>query len=91
MGYQFSGKFFLERGANLESRAAHNHPKNTQVPPAPGLDATIPRFDFFSSSKNKYKFQVRQTLIVVNLQAKVTPSHIGANHLRYSEKRRDEG
>ena len=25
--------FFLERGANLESRAAHTHPKNTQVPP----------------------------------------------------------
>ena len=24
---------FLERGANLESRAAHTHPKNTQVPP----------------------------------------------------------
>ena len=32
-GYQFQGKFFLERGANLESRAAHTHPKNTQVPP----------------------------------------------------------
>ena len=28
--------FFVERGANLESRAAHTHPKNTQVPP-PGL------------------------------------------------------
>ena len=27
--------FILERGANLESRAAHTHPKNTQVP-APG-------------------------------------------------------
>ena len=24
---------FLERGANLESRAVHTHPKNTQVPP----------------------------------------------------------
>ena len=32
MGYQFCGKFFLERGANLESQAAHAHPKNTQVP-----------------------------------------------------------
>ena len=32
-GYQFLGKFFLKRGANLESRAAHIHPKNTQVPP----------------------------------------------------------
>ena len=30
-GYQFEGKIFLERGANLESRAAHTHPKNTQV------------------------------------------------------------
>ena len=34
---------FLERGANLGSRAAHTpgprahtHPKNTQVPPPPG-------------------------------------------------------
>ena len=26
---------FLERGANLESRAAHTHPKNTQVSPPP--------------------------------------------------------
>ena len=25
--------FFLERGANLESRAAHTHPKNTHVTP----------------------------------------------------------
>ena len=32
-GYQVYGKFFLERGANLESRATHTHPKNTQVPP----------------------------------------------------------
>ena len=35
-GYQFQGKFFPERGANLESQAAHTHPKNTQVPPPPG-------------------------------------------------------
>ena len=34
-GYQFQGNFFLERGTNLESRAAHTHPKNTQVPPHP--------------------------------------------------------
>ena len=32
-GYQFQGNFVLEQGANLESRAAHTHPKNTQVPP----------------------------------------------------------
>ena len=32
-GYQFQGKCFLERGANLESRAAHTHPKNTEVRP----------------------------------------------------------
>ena len=36
-GYQFQGKLFLERGANLQSRAAHTHPKNTQVPPPPGV------------------------------------------------------
>ena len=45
-GYQFQGEFqngvsilreqFLERGANLEARAAHTHPKNTQVPPRGG-------------------------------------------------------
>ena len=33
-GYQFWGKLFLERGANLESRAAHNPPKKyPSVPP----------------------------------------------------------
>ena len=31
-GYPFQEKF-LKRGANLESRAAHTHPKKTQVPP----------------------------------------------------------
>ena len=36
MGCQFYGNLFLERGANLESRAAHTHPKNTEVPPPPG-------------------------------------------------------
>ena len=34
-GFQFQGTFFLERGTNLESWAAHTHPKNTQVPPPP--------------------------------------------------------
>ena len=31
-GFNFRGISFLERGANLESRAAHTNPKNTQVP-----------------------------------------------------------
>ena len=31
------GEFFLERDANLESRAAHTRPKNTQVPPPRAL------------------------------------------------------
>ena len=35
-GYQFQGNFFLEQGTNLESRAAHTHPKNTQAPPPRG-------------------------------------------------------
>ena len=35
-GINFRGIFFLERHANLESRAAHTHPKNTQVPHPPG-------------------------------------------------------
>ena len=30
-GVSILGGFFLEWGANLESRAAHTHPKNTQV------------------------------------------------------------
>ena len=33
------------------------------------------------------KFQVRERLVVGILQAKVAPSHIGANHLLCSEKR----
>ena len=48
-GYQFQGKFFLERGANQESRAAHTHPKNTQVTP-PGGSYSFELFkiyDFF--------------------------------------------
>ena len=32
-GVVILGEIFLERGANLESQAAHTHPKNTQVPP----------------------------------------------------------
>ena len=35
-GINFRGIFLLERSANLESRVAHTHPKNTQVPPPPG-------------------------------------------------------
>ena len=36
MGYHFIlGEMFLERGANLESRAVHTHPKNTRLPPPP--------------------------------------------------------
>ena len=34
-GISVLGEIFLERGANFESRAAHTHPKNTQVPPPP--------------------------------------------------------
>ena len=37
-----------------------------------------------SSSRNK--FQVCESLVVVNLQAKVAPSHIGENHLPGPEK-----
>ena len=40
-GYQFWGKFFIERGANLESRAALTHPKNTQGPPPPPPGAIV--------------------------------------------------
>ena len=34
---------FFRRGANLESRAAHIHPKNTQVPPPPVYNPALPR------------------------------------------------
>ena len=41
------GEVFLKRGANLESRAAHTHPKHTQVPPralgAPDVSAAAPK------------------------------------------------
>ena len=47
------------------------------------------RIPFVKSARNK--FQVRETVVVVNLQAKVAPSHIGANHLVCSKKRRDGG
>ena len=50
------------------------------------LDATI-RIPFVKSARNK--LQVRETLVVINLQAKVAPSHIGANHLPSSEERGD--
>ena len=50
------------------------------------LDATI-RIPFVKSARNK--LQVRETLVVINLQAKVAHSHIGANHLPCSKKRRD--
>ena len=43
-----------------------------------------PRFVFLCSSRNK--FHVRETLLVVNFQAKVAPSHIGANHLLSHER-----
>ena len=37
-GYHFECKFFLKRGPNLETRAAHTHPKYTRVhPPPPGV------------------------------------------------------
>ena len=53
-GYQFQGNFFLERGANLESRAAHTHPKNTQVPPPPGFETSC-RFSQGQNSSLIYK------------------------------------
>ena len=34
-GVSILGEIFLERGANSKSRAAHTHPKNTQVPLPP--------------------------------------------------------
>ena len=34
-GVSILGEIFLEQGANLESWAAHTHPKNTHVPPGP--------------------------------------------------------
>ena len=52
------------------------------------MDATI-RFPFVKSAQNK--FQVRETLVVINLQAKVARSHNEANHLPCSKKRRDGG
>ena len=36
-GVSILGEMFFRRGANLESRAAHIHPQNTQVPPPRAL------------------------------------------------------
>ena len=52
-------------------------------------DIWTPQFVFLWSSKNK--FQVRETLLMVSLQAKVAPSHIGANHLLGLKRLRDQG
>ena len=52
------------------------------------LDATI-RIPFVKSARNK--LQVRETMVVINLQAKVAPSHIGSNHLLCSKTRRNGG
>ena len=52
------------------------------------LEATI-RIPFVKSARNK--LQVRETMVVINLQAKVAPSHIGASHLLCSKNRRDGG
>ena len=52
------------------------------------MDATI-RFPFVKSARNK--FQMRETLVVINLQAKVARSHKGAKHLPSSKKRRGSG
>ena len=55
-GVSILGEFFLERGANLESQAAHTHPKNTQVPPRVSvivLEVTSPQLKTAQEKENK--------------------------------------
>ena len=42
-GYQLQGKFFLERGANLESQAAHTQAKKYPIAPPPLPYAVSPQ------------------------------------------------
>ena len=56
---------FFERGANLESRAAHSHPKNTQVLP-PGLYAqSLYIYLFFLYRVNQCRVQLGTNKVVV--------------------------
>ena len=67
------GKIFLERGANLESRAAHTHQKNTQVPPHPPPPPTpVPDFN---SPYFHYIFvtPIDLTLVTVHNRVKKKP------------------
>ena len=49
------GEFFLERGANLESRSAHTHPKIPKCPPPGGLSAIcVGRFKRFDKIIRDY-------------------------------------
>ena len=50
--YQMKEKLFLEPGANLESRAAHTNPKDTQVPPR-GVAVAYRRWAFAINSNFK--------------------------------------
>ena len=55
-GVSILRELFLERGANLESRAAHTHPKNTQVQQSPLLVGNIGyehRLAFLSTGQTK--------------------------------------
>ena len=61
-GYQVKGKFFIERGANLESRAAHSHPKNT---PGGSFVTTWAVID----TNNKAMVTLRLTSILSGIEA----------------------
>ena len=60
-GYQFYGNFFLERGANLESRGAHTHSKNTQVLPPRGPTPYATLYLFFKLILRRKKTTVLQS------------------------------
>ena len=52
-------KFFLERGANLESRAAYTHPKYTQVSPPGPIYASEAHLTTQSSCRAKCSSQAQ--------------------------------
>ena len=66
------GEVFLKRGANLESRAAHTHPKHTQVPPPPRVYGMLRLIEMEN---------IRDLLFPFCATKQAEPDHCGCNFL----------
>ena len=73
------GEIFLERGANLESQAAHTHPKNnTQVPPPP--PPPPPPLGLEASSTTRLTLRMCPDVFILGLLA---PLHVHRIEIPY--------